>query len=431
MEFGELSDNPFSMNPPQSRRTRSPFASAIKMLLLVAVCLGGTVVIGSYSKTWLADHLVSDFDSLDSATKQTRLTQVAGLGIPGIDPLVRALADDDVQVARTAYELLQEVQSRWKQMERPELERHQRALVQALHAVAVQLPDDRTGWGTVLLQQTVAVTVNRRDAVSRELYRSASNAIDLLSLTERAGPSVLSNEPVDPSEPRPLAIRSPPKPISDADHAAALDDWTDHQAADVQMQTPKHQPQARIVARSVSKMPEPSVYRSGNAVKLQPAGPAEPVVLKVFGESQETSYQATKPVESVAHVVDSPMEALDDESVMQWLGSPHTPMREKASAELLTRGFSETDIAIATQISAGDTVARLAMIDAISRSDQIDPRPWLFMLLSDQNRQVRLRAISVLATMQDAYVQQRLRMRLVDEPDTAVVAQIHRALERR
>jgi hypothetical protein len=430
MEFGELSDNPFSVNTPPKRPKRTAFYSAVKFLLLIAVCLGATVMLGSYSKTWLAQHLVAEFASLDTATKRTRLTQVAELGIPGIEPLVSALADDEIVVARTAYELLQEVQGRWIELDREEQQRYHRVLVDSIQTIAVHLPDDRTGWGTNLLQQTVAATVNRRDDSSRSLYRSANRTIERLSLSDRAGPSVLSDEPIDSTEPRRLAIRTKALSISAANQSdASIELRADEPVQPLQKQG---RSEARIVegSSSHSRATEPAVHRSGGAVKLQPANAGEQVVLRDIGERQETSYQA-KPIVPVAHVVDSPLEALDDESVMKWLGSPHTAMREKANAELLSRGFSQTDISIATQISAGDTATRLTMIDAISRSDQIDPRPWLFMLLSDQNRQVKLRAISVLGTMQDAYVDQRLRMRLTDEQDKAVVAQIRNALEHR
>jgi hypothetical protein len=432
MEFGELSENPFSMQKPPPLRERKAFFAAIKFLLLVAVCLGGTVVIGSQSRQWLVQYLVSDFDSLSPEDKQVRLTQVAELGLPGIDPLVEAMAEADVSVARTAYELLEEVQGQWNLLGDTDRRRHYHALIESLETIAVHLPDDRTGWGTSLLQPAVSASVDRRDDASRKLYRRANHVTDMLSLSQRAGPSVLIAEPIAPAEPRRLAVRS--KPISNRQRVQDAD-RIELQSA--QSDSIRHtQAGARIFARStdieinVPNAAESSIYRSGRALKLQPTEGGEDIVLRGIGQSKETSYQA-KPIHSVAHVVDSPVETLDDQSVMLWLGSPHTQMRDKAKAELISRGFGETAIAIATQIAVGDTPSRLALVDAISRSESIDPRPWLLMLLDDQNRQVKLRAISVLATMKDAYVDQRLRKQLAEERDTVVSEQIHRVLELR
>ncbi len=431
MEFGELSDNPFS-TPKPKRRSRKPFVSAVKFLLLVAVCLGATVVIGSQSRRWLVQKLSTDFDSLTVEQKQTRLTQIADLGLPGIHPLVAAMADEDPSVARTAYELLQQIQTVWASMDQEQQNRHHHALIQSLEAVAILLPDDRTGWGTELLQPAILASVDRRDDASRGLYRRATNAIDRLALSQRSGPSVLSDERIDRSEPRRLTVRSRAVSVSQ----------TERGTNPIKLQSAKSdlvdqaRTESRIIARSsgsdskAARGTESSIYRSGNAIKLRPTSRGENVVLQDIGRSRETSYQS-RAIHSVAHVVDSPVEALDDQSVMLWLGSPHTPMREKAKTELIARGFGDTEISIATQIAAGDTPSRLVLVNAIARSDKIDPRPWLLMLLDDENRQVKLRAISILATMKDAYVDQRLRKQLVSESDAVVSDQIRRVLELR
>jgi hypothetical protein len=73
----------------------------------------------------------------------------------------------------------------------------------------------------------------------------------------------------------------------------------------------------------------------------------------------------------------------------------------------------------------------MQLVDAISRSSAIDPRPWLLMMLDDESRDVKLRVISVLATMNDPGVSQRLKMHLVDERDPTVAARIRRVLDLR
>ncbi len=436
MEFGELSDNPFSLAQKPKRSARSAFISAVKLLMLIAICLSVTVIIGSHGRKWLVNRLTADFDSLNTEQKQTRLVQVAGLGLPGIDPVVRAMADQDRQVARTAYELLQQAQNQWTVFRRGDQQQYQHALIDSLEAIAIHLPDDRTGWGTSLLQQTVLATINRGDDASRTLYRRANHAMDRMAISDRAGPSVLSDEPIDSGQPRRLTIQSQPLPVSEQDQSATWTDWPPAAA----VATVRPEQDTKIIQRSFATGVDhldpdrpataASVYRSGGAVKLQPTPDSQTVVLRELDQPKETSYQA-KPLQSVAHVVDSPMETLDDQSVMKWLASPHTAMRQKARAELVSRGIGETEISIATQIAAGDTPTKLALIDAISRSDQIDPRPWLFMMLGDENRQVKLRAISVLATMKDAYVDQRLQSQLASEPDTKVASQIRRVLDLR
>ena len=143
--------------------------------------------------------------------------------------------------------------------------------------------------------------------------------------------------------------------------------------------------------------------------------------------NQENAFHEAE-IRSVAHLVDSPMETYDDKSVIHWLGSPHRRLREQARAELVSRGFNQSQLAFATQIAAGDAETKLELVNLIARSTESDPRPWLFLMLDDENRKVKLHVVSVLATMNDPEVDQKLRTHLVDESDLTVAARIRRVL---
>lgn len=441
MEFGDLSDNPFAveLSKPKISRRKSA-GSALKVLILVAVCLAVTLLIGNQSRRWLVHRLTHDFDSLSGEAKQARLIQIADLDMLAIEPLVKTLADNDIDVARTAYELLSQSQNSWAVLEQAEQQRRHASMVDALRAIAVHLPDDRTGWGTSLLQKTILMTVEARDEASRGLYRDATRAIDMLSLSDRSGPSILSPEPLDPLATTRLPVRTRPLPLTLSSLESAN---PTHTAAPQSDANPR--PQSAAANRSSSPgtaapqptVPaEPSVYRS-SSTRLQAVEPDEPVILRSVGDARNTSSQSNAPQEqpevihSVTHLVDSPLETFDDASVIHWLGSPHQVLREKAKTELINRGFDDTQLNIATQIASGDVQTRIALIDAIARTDSIDPRPWLLMMLSDSSREVKLRAVSVLATMTDADVDGRLRMHLVDERDPTVAFRIRRVLDLR
>ncbi len=463
MEFGDLSDNPFSAHTAPRRSKRRSIASAFKFLILVAVCLAVTLVIGSQSQRWLVYELTQDFESLSVDEKRDRLTQMAKLGPRGIDPLVQSIADEEVEVAHWAYEVLRQTQNEWMVLKRDEQHVRHEALIESLKSIAVQLPDDRTGWGTNLLQQTLMTTIERRDDDSRKLYEEASKAIDMLSLSDRAGPSILSDEPLDPKSPRRLVVQSEPLPVAAAE---PMDDWTDwpppkdratNTAASMviasepelventerghMIQTAPSNPPAQ----PMTQMPPATVegaqgsragsggtvelYRSPSA-RLRPIEQDEPVILRDVSE-QRASETPGGEIRAVTYLVDSPMETFDDKSVVHWLASPHASLRDKAKLELIARGFNGTQLAIATELATGDVATRIELIDSISRSSAVDPRPWLMMMLDDESRDVKLRVISILATMKDPDVNQRLRMHLVDERDPTVAARIRRVLNLR
>lgn len=444
MDFGNRSDNPFAV--PLRRKApnrRKALTSAMKVLCLAAIALGATLVVSSQSQLWLAHQLTDNFDSLPTKEKTARLLQISELGVVGIEPLVHAMADQEVEVARTAYEMLRKCQNEWTVLpDERQFQRHG-VLVSSLRTVAMDIPDDRTGWGTNLLQQTMVAAMERDAEASRDVYTEASQIMKLFALTDR-GLSAEDGEVFDRDSPRRLTVTSEPLPVV----ASMFDDPWNHRtrhdgsgvlennAIVISGAGPATQGAASATSSGGRTIPvsatqsvsaTPSVYRS-NAARLQPAEADAGVELHEL-DSLENHRKQT--LGSGNEIIESPMQTFDDVSVMRWLGSPHHALREKAELELTSRGYDGTSITIATRIMAGDVDTKLALMDALAKEASIDPRPWLLMLLKDENRAVKLQAISVLGTMSDPEIRGKLQMHLVEETDPTVSARIERILKLR
>ena len=428
MRAGDLSDlpNPFATPKRVSRPiNRKPLITSLKFLALVAIGVSVTLFAGSQSRRWLLHRLTADFGTLTSTEKKQRLIKISELGATAIDPLVHSLADESIDVARTGYDLLRQAQNEWTTLSAEEINRRHGVLIDSLGAVAVHIPDDRTGWASGLLQQTMMYAVDRIDPDSRALYEQANEALDHFTLANRAGPSVLENEPADLLAPTRLSVRARPLPVDAIDTSEVWTDWPPpSEATEIDETTrPVMDPPTAVATDP------PTVYRS-SLVPLQAVPPGEAVILQELDESRETSFQLDD-IRPVTHLLESPMETFDDASIIHWLGSPHQVLREKAKLELIRRGYGASQIALATQIASGDVSARKALVDAIARSASMDPRPWLLFLLDDESREVKLRAISVLATMNDPAITAELRARLVDQSDPLIAARLSRVLRLR
>lgn len=442
MRAGDPSDipNPFSLQNKKRRkpqrasdaRTSARFGPAAKMFVLVAIGLAIVVATGSQYRRWLVYRLTGDFAECGPVEKKQRLHQLAQLGTDGISPLVGAMSDDDIEVGRTAYDLLRHMQTEWATLEDEKLLTRQTDLVAAIDAVAIQMADDRTGWSSSLLQTIIIDRVNQRTDASQALYQQANKTLESLALSGRPGPSILSDGPAAPQR---LTVQVEPLPVSSESQEVWID-WPP--APEATGENPA------ISTDSDLRVGEsPTVYRS-SATRLQTVPQGESVVLQEIQpplehtaelnatttSTVETSFQAES-ILPVTNLVDSPMETLNDKSVIHWLGSPHQALQQKAQAELARRGYSERQIVLASRIASADVSGRLALVDMIARGDSIDPRPWLVMMLDDESRDVKLRAISVLATMDDPAVKQELRLRLVDQPDPIVAARLRRVLKLR
>ncbi|QDT06468.1 hypothetical protein K227x_48780 [Rubripirellula lacrimiformis] len=408
--------NPFAtVSIGAERPRRRAAAKALKFLVLVAVCFALTIGISVGSRHFLLNRLTANFAALDSGEQKNRLVQIADLAPLSIPFLADALAVDDIDVARTAYDLLRGMQNDWTVLSLPQQRTRHSQMVAAIGESAVRLPDDRTGWAVTLLQQTIHEMVARTDAPSRALYQNANDKLELLTLSGRAGPSILADEPLDPARPKRLAIQSQPLPV-DTLGGANADPTSDASL--------------------------PSIYKSA-AMRLQPVQPDEVVLLREVQSpnqtmvekpvvSRETAYSVTPQPEQMpvaqATLVDSAMQAYDDVSVIHWLSSQQEPLREQAKLELLSRGYTQQDLQLATRIATADLPTRLDLVDLIAREPSIDPRPWLWMMSRDEHRDVRMRVVSVIGTMNDAAARSHLQTLMSEESDPIVATRIRRAL---
>ncbi len=470
MEFGDLSENPFARVARKEKNTRRrALVRAIQVFVLVTIATGGILALASQSKRWLAGRLLADFDGLGTSQKIERLGQIAELGVFSVEPLVNSMADEDAGVARAGYELLRTAQNNWTVLPLEDEKSRHKLLIEAVRGIAIELPDHRTGWGTSLMQQTLLFTVEHPDTTG-DLPERASNAINLLSLSGRPEQTTALAESGSDEFGR-LDVQGGPLPV---DGIQSVDEWTtwpptqtvarkiteggsgtrSNMIAGVTSgvsfgSAESTQAGANLSTASRSEA-MPTVYKSG-ANRLQLIGENEVVQLAdVAGSSMPDSagsssgFQADQSVHRAGvsnslaidanaqvTLVDSPMGTFDDASVMRWLGSPHAALREKAKLELVSRGFDGTAIAIATRIFTGDINQKLELVDALTSTSVIEPRPWLLLLLQDADRDVRLRTVASLGSMDDPAIAGRLQTHLGDERDPAVASRIRRVLNLR
>ncbi len=422
---------------------RQAFKTSLKFFSIVAILFGVTLAVGSYSKQWIVKQWMRDFESLQVAEKQQRLLQISELGLPAIDSLVHAMTDHQPEVARTAYELLLESQNTWTSLDWNTARKHHHAMVMALDTVSDSLAESRTGWSCGLLQQTIMESVQKSDQESQSLYNLATTTLSRMSLSDGARASVVDDARLDPKQPVRLAVRTKPLPVSEANTDNAWTGWPDAEPAIISSGG-----SSQNASAAEQSPPAPSVYRS-SASALKPVNPNESIVLNDVHDPRgmaptstdqastappsmaPSTASARSPVVPTSFLTESPLETYTTESVIYWLGSEQANLRERAKNELQRRGFSKSQMEIATHIAAADVGSRIELVDTISRSSIDDPRPWLTLLLNDESREVRLRTISVIATMNDSAMNQKLRQRLVDERDPIVNAKIRGVLKLR
>ena len=455
MSSGDFSNlpNPFAPEPAEPRNDRRNSAArrslmtSLKLLVLVATVFAVFVVVTTQGPDWLANRLASDFDQLDVASKQARLKQFSELGISGIPPLTIALADPETEVAQTAHQLIGRLQNQWTAESKEQAEACRERLADCLTQVDQHLDGERKTWVADLIGKAV------EQAENTEVPKQT----DELVATRTSTPSsaVSSSAVLLPPQLAPM-----PTPILEAPEEQLFSgsDWPPSRIAQVGFVAEKKATAetnldfASIRSNSVDEnfasdanVSQPTIYAvardepQANSLRsdgnnLHKIAREKAVALQ---DVREPSGHIEMAPPEIAHSNASQpdlsvqLQAGDVTSVIAVLGSSDIASRSLAQSELTNRGFDEYRLQIATLIASGTVDQRIELIGHLVESDSMDPRPWLLLLLDDQNRSVKMEAVIALAKTLDPDVRQALRSHLAGEPDQAVALQIRDVLNLR
>ncbi|KAA1258358.1 hypothetical protein LF1_08760 [Rubripirellula obstinata] len=422
----------------RSSGSKSAVIKAAKYLLMIALVFAGLIAVRHVSGKWLLNQLTHDFDNLSAADQQKRLAQIEGFGPAAIPALVSAMAAQQTTTGRTAYDILRRFQNQWTVLsEKASTKRHSE-LVAAIASVAPRLPDDRTGWATALVQQSIMESVGQKTSEEKYLYRNANDALAILAHDHRSGPSILGSQDfaADSTDqsPRRLVAKARPLPVEKTDAGGQWTDWPPGSG------------------NNIARSDTPSIYRSGSSklnssklnssnsgnqtsVRLRPVVPNQPIELKPIEKINNTAStgsafdQPVKQAQSVETLVETALEVYDDRSVMHWLSSDDAQQRDAARLELLSRGFNDSQIDFSINLAHPDASVRLHFVNELSRHQDIDPRPWLKLMWGDESREVRLAVISVLGSLRGHDATSELRQLMSQERDPMVAAKIRDTLE--
>ena len=95
------------------------------------------------------------------------------------------------------------------------------------------------------------------------------------------------------------------------------------------------------------------------------------------------------------------LKSVDPLDLMRRLRTDDGEQRGEARRELARRGFSEVDLELARQLFSPDVEIRKQLARAVPRFSSVDAAQWLMWLALDPQPEVRLAAVSTLATTGD------------------------------
>lgn len=431
------SQNPFAAAPrrqPQVSVRR--LLGASKGLGLVGLLLAVLIVAQTQTRRWLLDRWAAGFSDLPPAEQITRLLQIDALGDIAIETIAKRLVADDQTVAATAYQLLRDHQSDWSTRDEASLSRAHLNLLNGLAVVAPELHGERMIWAKELINQSLLEFVDKRTPETAVAYEQANRTLQLLSNQNRSDDAAPMDQPaVTLMAAVPAADASTsgaaqlvPLPIKMQDAMTLVPRESDSSlvAKPPTEQTTNTDSQTLGLPSSTPLTVAPRITQVAPIQAMPVARSVSPQLNEeARAQREEAAREALEPVRMVTQ---NSLESYSTKSVIDLLGSAQTATRDDATNELVRRGMSNEEIRLANQLASPMIEVRLGLLESIVHRQDVDPRPWMLWLAEDASREVRLRAISALGTMNDIAVTKALRERLSREDDATVSAKLNRIL---
>ena len=406
-------DNPFAV---KRRQGSSRLLSGAKGLAMVAVLFAVLIVAQAQSRRWLLERWVNGFADLPVTEQVQRLLQIDALGDIATETIARRLAASEDSVAATAYELLRGHLNAWSSRDSESLGLAHKNMINGLEAIAPELSGERARWAKELLNQTLLECVDRESEQMDKAYQAANRVLAILTPTsplETTPSNTIASNDSNPATPAADSAYQHPRLVP----------------LPVRMQNAE---QSTAVEPS---RPAPELVEIASEVHSMQNKPLAIMPARIIDTSASVKPTPGKidneVIQPVRHLTHSSFEAFDTKSVITLLGNSQADLRDQAVEELVRRGLSNEEIRVANQLASPVVEVRIGLLESIANRRDIDPRPWLLWLAEDSNREVRLRAISSLGTMNDGSIKQSLRQRLTSEHDPAVIAQIRRIVSQR
>ncbi len=123
--------------------------------------------------------------------------------------------------------------------------------------------------------------------------------------------------------------------------------------------------------------------------------------------------------------------SMDTVDLMRGLQAVESGTAAEARAELIRRGFSEVHLELARRLFDPDPEVRKQLIRTLPELHSIDAMPWLVRLTKDDDVEVRLAALTLLATTGDPTMLNRVQEIARQDRDPAVQRTIERLAGRR
>jgi hypothetical protein len=450
---------------------RRPLSYYFSLPVLVAIVVFLVAQLATRQRVEIVAELADRVAHHEADDATAALRQLAAMPRPPIDVLVSAAASPDQEIAKEAQLLVSGLVRRWSRQiddgrRLSTVTRQLGELAQSLakHQATFSAADHP--WLAATTRRILRVA-NRAPIANSPLVATHCDSV-LASIAdgENAMNVVVGRSMPSPDPPLVTAAAAPATNPGESSRTVAEPTLAAHVDARAALANanPLREPAATTPNdRSAASAPMPATEFSTVVNSTTPASPgngsgdtgpvgafqspwrgewAHPVfrilpAMPINGPATDAE-QGTPPEQSIP-ITDKEffagaMGALADEDSRQllarWLvasGSDVFPLEE----ELTRRGFGRLSARLVRKLFSDDAAERLRLVDDVLTEPGVDARPWLILLADDAASDVRLLAVTIMATSDDPVLIEKAWQVAINDHDPRIAGLAGRLRDRR
>lgn len=398
---------------------------AFSITLSLTVCL---LIAAAVLPRVLANCYRNQLHSVSDRRAAALVDKIARLGEPGIPVLAEALGSPRERVAGAAGQALREKLVRWDSLPVSESSRRLGLLAEALaEQVQGYGPTSRTE-AAELVRQILRRHLDG-DVVDRSQVASHCEKILYATTLERRlsaekgllGETEYTSVGGESSALRRTATASDssggfqiPRILPDETHTTALAKPTPPERRPSPAQAPRLLDQPRRILQGEVARPLP---KFAGPVDVDDDDGGDHQSLPGAWESRHVRPPEAFPPSSPPS---EDMTVVDTVSLMRRLQATDEWVVDRAEGELIRRGFTRVRLDLARRLFHPDSQTRKQLVQLLPTIPNLDAVPWLMELSRDADPQVRLAAITLMATSGEPALMSRLRRVSELDPDLTV-----------
>jgi hypothetical protein len=379
----------------------------------------------------------------DTPEASAAVRQLAAMPRPPVAVLVAASTAVDRVVAEEAQQAISKLLRRWQRQ--VEAERSVGAVARQLHTLAEALAAQRDSFSAADHSWLAGTThkivriANRIPSTHTPLVAMHCDAILAAAATHDVSPAKVVDKGLNIDGPvggkRAMPGESGPTGQIPLRQELAAASTTPLEAAmateptSVSIHVRDEEP-----ADTPSNNPMDASWRAGWSHPVFRIMPAMPIdALRIDGGSPPPvpSLPEPKIQPDDSESTDRPLAGVDSRILLgEWLAAEGTDVYP-VEQELTQRGFGRLSERLVQQLFSDHADDRLRLVDDVLTEPGINARPWLMLLADDANADVRLLAVTIMATSNDAALVEKAWQVAIRDRDPRIAGLAERLRERR